>query len=292
MKEKESGFRANEESLRIAKEMAKKLSLSYNEEEVIELSNNLQRFYYEEILEKINIPLKNTVFSHGSIRQLIAKVKQNQNQSNDIYFDEQLDFWISSMCFLNSIATFTLPTPENDKEQKELLFAILTTYRMPYAFEFEKELMLPFIKRYKEFLLFSHDLSKAMIVFVLCHEIAHILLEHFEDKLDAHTTEFEADHNGFLLFKKVITHTDKTRYIAMQDMFLGAPIVFFYYIHLAEKYAESMNGVSPSRETHPAPLERASKLKTLLSELEIEKANEVLKNLLDGVYDLEEFLLS
>lgn len=291
MKEKESGFRANEESLRIAKEMAKKLNLSYNEEEVRELSNNLQRFYYEEIVEKTNVPLKNTAFSHGSIRRLIAKVKQNQNKSNDIYFDEQLDFWISSMCFLNSIATFTLPTPENDEEQKELLYAILTTYRMPYSFEFERELMLPLLKKHKELLLFSHDLSKAMIVFVLCHEIAHILLEHFEDKSDAHTIEFEADHYGFLLFKKVITHTDKSGYIAMQDMFLGAPIVFFYYISLAERYAESIHGISPSRETHPAPLERASKLKALLEEIEIEKANEILKNLLDGVYDLEEFLM-
>lgn len=291
MKEKESGFRADEESLKIAKEMAKKLSLSYNEEEVRELANNLQRFYYEEILEKINIPLENTAFSHGSIRQLIARVKQNQNMSNDIYFDEQLDFWISSMCFLNSIATFTLPTLENDKEQKEAFYAILTTYRMPYSFEFERELILPLLKKHKELLLFSHDLSKAMIVFVLCHEIAHILQEHFDDKLDNHTTEFEADHHGFLLFKKVITHSDKTGYIAMQDMFLGAPIVFFYYISLAERYVESMSGVSPSRETHPAPLERAAKLKTLLNEIEIEKANEILKNLLDGVYDLEEFLM-
>ena len=103
MKEKESGFSADEESLKIAKEMAKKLSLSFNEEEVRELANNLQRFYYEEILEKINIPLENTAFIHGSIRQLIARVKQNQNKSNDIYFDEQLDFWISSMCFLLSL---------------------------------------------------------------------------------------------------------------------------------------------------------------------------------------------
>ncbi len=285
MKKKKSGFNPTKKSMEISKSIADKLNLDFKKKEVEYLAQNLHKVYYDEIINKLNLDLDKTEFEHGSVRKINAVVKT----TGDIYFDEQLDFWLFDMCFINSLASF-------EEIEISILSEILSTtldiFKTPRLFEFKRGRLLPLKNKYLDVLKFSHSLSKAMIVFIICHEIAHIKSNHLTNsKLSTHAKEYEADALGFEYFKKVILYPEKTGYIALQSFMLCAPIIFFNYLALEELYSYKTRGTKHSRETHPSPLERSEKLTTLLLEATSdEHDSEVLRILLGGIDNLIKLL--
>ncbi|MDD7887113.1 hypothetical protein [Flavivirga sp. 57AJ16] len=285
---KKSGFKPTKKSLGISKSIAKKLHLDFNEEEVDYLAKNLQKIYYDEIIEKLQLNIPKTNFEHGSIRKINAKVTPNKHGSGDIYFDDQLEFWLFNMSFINTLASFK---EVGKKDLLKVLSSTLDIFRTPHLFEFERELMLPLEDEYADVLSFSHDLNKAMSVFVICHEIAHLTSNHLTDKkLTWHEKEFEADSIGFDYFKKVIMHPDKSKYISLQSMFLCAPIIFFNYLSIEERYSTKTRGSIPNRETHPNPLERAKRMANYFKATSNDHDINVLNVLLGGIDNLLELL--
>lgn len=285
---KKSGFSATDESLELAALFAKELQLPFHRSEVDKVSENLQALYYNEIVEKLNLPLPSTRFDHGAVRKIIAQASVNHTDGTEkIYIDEQLDFWLLDMCFINAMATFK---KVKITKLEKLLSSALQTFRLPYLFESERQLMLPAFKKHVDLLPVSHAMGKAMLVFIICHEIAHLTLKHFDKDLEREEEELEADEVGYSYFKKVILHPDKSGYIALQEMYLCAPVLFFNYLDIIEHFTAKATGTFPDREGYPKPLKRAEKVTAQFNLLCKEHDRYVLDSFLKGLDTLRKIL--
>jgi hypothetical protein len=286
MSNNKKGFLPTKNSLQISRIIAKSLNIEFNEKEVSNLSKKLQTVYYEEISKILNLP--NIEFNHGAKRKINAYVEMNSNESQSIFFDDQLEFWLFDMCFINSLASFKEVLK---KDLHKILINTLNTFRNPSIFEDQREFSLSMIAENLDIINFSHDLNKAISIFIICHEIAHVTYQHLKDDKTAHKREFEADFLGYQFFIKVIKNSNKSEYIQLQKMFICAPIIFFNCLALEETYMKEIKGLNSSRSTHPDPFDRSAKLFSLFKKHSEEHDLYVLDVLLKGVANLQELIL-
>ncbi|MFK5855588.1 MAG: hypothetical protein QM503_05620 [Bacteroidota bacterium] len=284
------GYRANKESLRIAKTIAEKLGIPYNEEDVKHLSEILHQVYYEEIIEKLGID-SNILFDHGVTRKITSHVTNIGGAREHVFFDEQFDFWLFEICFLNSIVTFKPFSASTGTKLINALRATLDVFRIADLHEFNRDDMLKLNEEYDDLLKFSHDLSKAMIAFIICHEIAHTVSDYSRPNMSVEEREFEADKLGYDYFTTVIQHPDKSSYIALQDMFLCAPVLFFKYLDLEEDYYSNKIRSNLEREGYPSPAEREGNIRLLFNEVSANDSIYLLKILEKGLNSLHSHLL-
>ncbi|WP_299557250.1 hypothetical protein [Seonamhaeicola sp.] len=290
MSKEYGGYRANKESLRIAKNIAKKLGIPYDEEDVKRLAEILHQVYFEEIIEKLGID-SHILFDHGAIRKVTSHVTNIGGVREHVFFDEQFDFWLFEICFLNSIATFKPFSASTGTKLLDALRATLDVFRIADLHEFNRDDMLVLNKKYDDLLKFSHDLSKAMIAFIMCHEIAHTVSDYLRPDMSVAEREFEADTLGYNYFTRVIQHPDKSSYIALQGMFLCAPVLFFKYLGLEEDYYSNKIKSKPERKGYPSPVERERNIRLLFNEVSAHDSIYLLDLLEKGLNSLHSHLL-
>ena len=289
MKEPRIKFMPTDQSLAIAESVAKKLDYKFDYNKTQKLAVDLHILYFNEILDKLDIARETFNFKDGSIRKIEASLMPSSENSGGIFFDDQFGFWLSNMCHLNSIATFTIPDESECKKLVALLSSSLDCARKPYLHEALRDNFKPILFKYPDCLEVSHNLQKGMIVFVICHEIAHAAAGHLSKSKD-HQLEHEADELGFTYFNQVITHPEKSEYISLTEDFLIAPVLLMYYFDLLEKYSFKITNTLPDRSSHPSPKSRVDKLLIALQKLNNQKVNDLLKSFLAGLYDLAEEL--
>ncbi|MEL7005459.1 MAG: hypothetical protein AAFN93_22415 [Bacteroidota bacterium] len=282
-------FMPTDQSLEIAKEIAEKMGYEFDDNKTKSLSIDLHVLYFNEILRKLNINPKTLSFQDGSIGKIEASIVPDLGNSGCIFFDDQLSFWLSNMCLLNSIATFTIPDEEEYKRLAYLFNSSLDCARKPYLHESSRDGFKPILLQYPDCLRVSDDLSKGMIVFIICHEIAHASSNHLHQVQDSNL-ELEADELGFKYYNQIVAHPKRTGYISLTNDFLIAPVLLMYYFDILEKYNFKITKRPPDRSSHPSPKSRADRLTTSLQKLNNEKVNDLLESFLAGLNDLTEEL--
>ncbi|MDG5490598.1 hypothetical protein [Psychroserpens sp. SPM9] len=286
MKDKYSYFLPNKKSLNLSKELADKLNIPFNNDEVKKLSSNLHSIYFNEIADKINLDSKTVNFFSASTRHIRAFASNDGKKNNTIFFDEQFDFWLMDMCFLNSIFTF-----EEIKSQKryETLLKIYSTvfkcFYSPYLHERIRDNIKPLLFTYPECTKFAHSISKAMIAFIICHEIAHVQLGHI-NQVENPNLEFDADKLAFEYYDQLLNSKNKKGYLVFNNKLLCLPIILMNYFSILEKFSYIKNGNIPSRNTHPNPISRAERLWLELEKRQNSETEYLLKVLLLGLKDI------
>lgn len=280
-------FIPTDKSLELSQSLAESMGMPFDKEDVRELSKNLHPLYFNEILKKLQLSTEKFEYTQGSIRKLKASVAPNDKKAGNVFFDEMFDFWLMNICFLNAIATFKVLKEKQFNDLESLFVSTLDSTSNGYLHESIREVFEPLLFDHQECLRFAHHLSKSMIAFILCHEIAHVDLGHLGKK-ERPEYEIEADAKAFQYYKELLNHPDKSGYLSMGTEFLTAPILLFNYFSIAEKYKYVKTGEKTSRETHPNPIDRAKELDFLYKKVENEKASYYLEGFFKGLFDLVE----
>lgn len=101
-------------------------------------------------------------------------------------------------------------------------------------------------------------MARAMYTYILCHEIAHVVLEH-EEKRD-YQQEFEADALGYEIFNWLILNSEELEYLEFFEGLRRAPLAVFDIFDLVEYFKNIILEEREANLYHPAPYLRKAHL--------------------------------
>lgn len=283
-----SQFLANEKSLNLSKEIAELMGYEIDLKKTKELSDTLHGKYFQSVIKSAEIDILNSKFISGSMREITSFVSSEKKES-EIFFDQQMDFWLLDMAHLNTIAACKVLNEKEFQVLEDIFDETLETFINPYKHEDLREKFKPLFFNHPKCFNLAHGISKSMIAFIICHELAHIDLNHakFSHKIDH---EFEADELATNYYLKMIENTTKRDLIYVEKQFLMLPILLLNYFGIIEKYNFVKYAISPSRKTHPSPIERAERIFNQLSHIKDNKADYFIEGYFMGLKDLIEHL--
>lgn len=255
----------------------------FDREDTRKLSRRLHRAYFESIVEALELDLDSLGFASGSAGQVAAFVPR---ATSIVHLDEQLDFWTFTVTHLLAVAACKRLS---DDERCVLLDL--------FAFACEPELFAerhdesrarfqPWMHEHDDCLELSHALSRAMLVFVICHELGHAALGH--TKMQASLShEHEADELAIRYLSKIQRKGTNVRWIFLHEKLLCAPVLLFRILAFSELVTAKRTGEMPSSTTHPSPNDRAARVEAQLDGVLLEGARYVLDGFskaLDGIW--------
>lgn len=277
---RDGGFQPDPDAMEKARIIAGKLGLRFDPEEIESLSRELHKIYFMNIcsicnLEEIN---HNVTFIYGDMRLINAKAATSQD-GYEVHFDEQLDQWFMTICHLVYIsAAYELDWPE---------FGRLTDFYSdglnwiinPFLLEKNREPQREFFENYAEAWNVTHPLSRAMTIFVMCHEAAHLKLKHLEDRKHPHLQEFEADAEALKMFLNIIRSAKNSDPVYVDEKLSCAPILV---MRLLEAERVKNNRIYNAQGSHPLPSARLIALTDALEPVMSPEAKAMSKGMLHG----------
>ena len=148
------------------------------------------------------------------------------------------------------------------------------------------------------------SLSDGINTFTLCHELAHIILNHAAEIHQLRRggpsgaselavvkykreSEFQADSLGLILFKEVeetnMNYTERTEWKTVEAPLRYAPLVFFTWLSVIQQSELKFTNHFRGMETYPPADERRERLLRVYRQLHLYKENNLnVADLLDG----------
>ena len=105
---------------------------------------------------------------------------------------------------------------------------------------------------------FACFMSRAMYTFMLCHEVAHTVLNQSADS--SFQSEFDADALGYELFYSLISNSDKLNYLEFFQGLCRAPLALFDIFDLVDYFKREILDEFVEDPKHPAPFLRKAAL--------------------------------
>ncbi|MEJ7926012.1 hypothetical protein WG908_04480 [Sphingobium sp. AN641] len=138
------------------------------------------------------------------------------------------------------------------------------------AFDRSRDYIAPYLldPRYGgDILKVTYPLARAMIVFILCHEIAHIQLGHLARE-GAPELELEADAKAAAYFRQVVRYgqRDRDTHIHVDPKMAGAPLIFSMILELFEAWLIAKSVDLENDRQHPPAAQRTAQLQTLMAD--------------------------
>jgi hypothetical protein len=194
-------FRADADGLAVVREVAKKIDGLFDEQLTRETSDRFHQSYFEELRKILGPQILQANFEAASLRRVNAFAEAPSGEPEKVFFDEQLDFWIMTCTHLTAVAACKTLDPGPYRDLVDLFLDTLDVPADPLLHEFFRPRFKPFLIQHHDCLELSHALSRAMIVFVILREVAHITLGHTALQ-PSPDQEFEADALRSLLLSK------------------------------------------------------------------------------------------
>jgi hypothetical protein len=104
---------------------------------------------------------------------------------------------------------------------------------------------------------FACFMQRAMYSFILCHEIAHIALQHSGSSL---INEFDADALGYEIFYSTILNADNLKYLEFFISLRRAPLALFDILDVVKYYQRVILDKEDNDTSHPEPILRKAAL--------------------------------
>src|SRR5215470_13630424 len=101
---KKPNFEADQEGLFVAKAIAHVMGVDFDEEATREAANDLHRSYFEELRSLLGPGVADIEFDASAMRLINAFAEHSEHDTERIYFDEQLDFWLLTCAHLTVVA--------------------------------------------------------------------------------------------------------------------------------------------------------------------------------------------
>jgi hypothetical protein len=260
-----SNFAADQEGLRVAQTVARIMGVNFDPDAARESADNLHRSYFDAITSLLGPTVTSVDFDASALRLINAFAEHSEQGTEKIFFDEQLDFWLLTCAQLTAVAACKQLEAAEYRDLISLFLATLEVPNNPYLHEEYRPRFKHFLFAYHDCLELSHALSRAMIVFTICHELGHVQLGHTRTD-ESLTHEIEADELAATFFAKVIEAGTSAGHIFVHPKLSGAPILMMHFFDMFERHRFKQTGRTPSRSTHPHPLERGKRLRECLSQ--------------------------
>ncbi len=251
--------------MKLAQAVAEACDLEFDARNVEELADRLHNEIYSELVSFLGLEQSAPQFHYGGYAQAQASAVQTEDQRHHIILDTVFDYWVSSLTHLMVIATTR--TMENREWQLLIVstkefFSLLTNVNQ---FQTVKEKFSIHLLEYSDCLNVSHALGRAMIIFVLCHELAHFQLDHFSREA-SEEMEFEADRLASDYFMQVANEYSSLNgsVICIDPKIACAPLALTRLFELYETWLGLCNNTPAIEQDHPAANERRSLLESLM----------------------------
>ncbi|WP_218128486.1 hypothetical protein [Rhodospira trueperi] len=280
---------ASEASLDLAEELAHRAGIPFDRAEAAALSRHLYETCFAAIVDALGFDPDAVAFSpevFGLTTTFITADPEGGAPGGRILFDETFDLWLFALSHYSTIAAF-VPIDDAgflsllDKMKRGLLLLARPTTR-PRVLED----LRPELKTHHECLNLSGGLARALVVFVLCHEIAHGRLGHL-DQREGPEIELEADREAARMFLSIVAQGDALRQspIYIDRKLAGVPVILPRWLALVEQRMKALTGRPANHTAHPDPDRRAEATAVLLRPRMGETATVLLDALESGIDD-------
>ena len=197
-----------------------------------------------------------------------------------------LDHWLFTLCHLTTIAACKQLSGDEYHSLVHHYLAALDMTRNAHIHRTLRHDVLPLLLEHADCLELSHALSRAMIVFIICHECAHIALGHTAGKPSA-SNELAADRAAAGYFGQIVRAEEAAGSIFVSHKLASAPLLLFGFFQLAESRAFTELGEAPRRATHPSPRVRIEQLALKVRPGLSERAEYVYDGFTSAMADIE-----
>lgn len=270
--------RPTEDSLDFAETVAAYLDSDLDRESTRDLSNRLHGHYFNCLLQTLNVDPATIDFDAASYKNISAAASKSASGKSVIEFDEYLDFWLFSCCHLTTIMACK---PLDGEEYRETL----TVFQMNLAMRHDPSLQREVAARDKKLaakhmdcMRLSHALSRAMIIFFMCHELAHVQLGHLDTEKELQH-ELDADKHAAKLFLSVVDADTAAGDIFVSPKLTCAPLLLFRFLEMSEAYEltkRSGDSATPFVSDHPIAFERYRSIYPTLKDTIIDRSEYIL----------------
>lgn len=257
MKTEKRRLHATDAGLASAKIAAEKLGLTYDPEQIVEDVPRLAEYYYLDICRVLTPYVKDIQFDqYIEITKFPnAKAYYTPYKDKAIFFDQLLELSVGNLFFQILTLTFASLTKAEIDEITALLENTLKSFGDNQALK--KNFHTLFIKQIEPtgIIHLHHSMTITVIIFILCHEIAHHYLSHL-DYAQSKAQELEADKLAYEWLIIISQHIDDLQYARVGNNMLCAPIIYKRLLNIREEIGIGL----PDKATHPSSLERANQL--------------------------------
>lgn len=281
-----------EGSLAFAAQMSELLNIPFDRDSTEDLSRQLHETMFKELITILKIDAESVQFESGYFFATRAFALRGKDGAPQINIDTTFDYWISTLCLLGAIATFET---SDRKQWSNLIEQVDATFHLfddARQFAQAREGMTPFLINYHHLLNLSEGLARAMLVFTLCHELAHCRLDHLSEPSDKQQ-ELDADRLAAQFFLAVMEHGrhDNHTTVHIDPKVSGAPIIFMHLLNLHEAWQAQQGRSLKASSQHPYALDRLANIEPLLSPIQDDTVRSVINGMIAGIGDIKSALM-
>ena len=256
---------ATESSLKLAQMIAERMGIPFDKARTAALSDNLYETMYGELLDLLDLRDQGPRFESGAYSSARLFLSQTGEREPIIVLDMVFDFWVEAATHLTSIATFRAMPIADARKLTDTFEKLFDLFLSANRFHELRTEMAPYYLDFTDELRVSSVLARAMIVFALCHEIAHALLGHQEEEASP-AQELAADGEAVRLYLELCGQQERARqtHVYLDPKIAGGPLVFMSILSLLEDWMLARGGVRQLPSTHPPASERLTRIHGLL----------------------------
>jgi hypothetical protein len=282
-------YLATEEGLEFARAAAERLGMEFDREATRREADQMHELYYGAIVRVTGLPEALSEFRAAGWRKVNAFVPITQNKQGIVYFDEQLDAWLLVVAQLVTIMACKQLEPNEVGALISAFIDNLDVAMNPFLHEVTRRRFKGFICRYLDCMEIAVPLRRAMVVFVICHEIAHIMAGHHNlPGAPSRPIEWEADRIASDLYVKVVQAGLDAHPISIHPKLAGAPILMMHSFDLILKRRIQRGERLKTKTGHPLGVERAEALLSSLRPV-LQEAAYVLDGFTAALKEISEF---
>ncbi|MEO1019172.1 MAG: hypothetical protein AAFY56_16000 [Pseudomonadota bacterium] len=284
-----------QQSLDLAERIAHAQGQSFDREATHKLAGSLYDVMFADLIRILELGQLRIDLRSGVYRFARAFSANAQNGRPAIVLDMVFDHWVFSLTQLVTICAFTVP---DNRERQRIITDVSELFALfNYSGDFEnsRTRMAQYLLQSEyngQLLNLTAALARAMIVFVLCHEIAHVTLGHLSSKEENEQLELSADAKALEYFHAVVEYgkTDRETHVHIDPKVGCAPIVLSIIFELYEAWLESRGASFEEVSNHPPAKRRTRQLQNLMHlELGLE-GREIVKGATFAIQDLRSWL--
>ena len=284
---------ATDASLDFAEQVAKLAGLPFDRDQARTEAASLEATIFSDVCKLTDLSPEEFRFEAGAYFQTRVFAMRDDQGRGTIALDRTFEYWISCLCLLSAVATFETLSEREMARLSGQMDRTLNLFVDGSGFERSREEMKVYLVRYAHLLNISEGLARAMLVFTLCHEIAHHLLDHLSGPPSS-DQEFEADQIAAERFFRIVDAGESARSSTayVDPKISGAPLILAELMLLFEEWFAAAYGETESAsDRHPGASERLERLVPVFADRLGETAQEIVHGFAAGIGDLRAMLV-
>ena len=251
----------NDRGLDSSAAIAEKLGAAFNRELTAKRSQELATLYFGDIAHVVPELVTNVDIEQGTINSMKAFIEPHKNTSW-IFVDDRLDSWLFTLNFLTTYRACYTTAMKIDPKLISWTERILRlgAAQNPGAeqLKLRDEVGALFIA-HARILPSVNALTVSMIVFLMCHEIAHHNLDHLNQAVNP-LHELEADKLAYEIFLRVADKRNELKHAQIDLSTTCAPCLMLTYFR---GMTLLLNGRDDETKAHPPIFVRLEALQKL-----------------------------